>query len=61
LTAVKTSAVCFRFDRLSPWLGAVISDRQNGADCLQWSTVLCAVSTIWGSARIHTWPLLYVL
>jgi len=35
---------------------AVISDRQNAADCLQWSTVFCAVGTIWGSARIRTGP-----
>jgi len=56
LHAARTSAVCFRFDRLSPWLGAVTSDRQNAADCLQWSTVFCAVGTIWGSARIRTGP-----
>jgi len=56
LHPARMSAVCLRSDWLSPWLGAVTSDRQNAADCLQWSSVFCAVGTIWGSTSICTGP-----
>ena len=39
-------------------MGAVISDRQNAADCLQWSTICCAAGAVWGSVL---GPLLYLL
>jgi len=41
---------------LTDFVHADLSDRQNAADYLQWSTVFRAVSTIWGSARIRTGP-----
>jgi len=32
-------------------LGAVIFDRRNAADCLQWSTICCAGGAVRASTR----------
>ena len=63
LNAARTSAVCFRFDRLSPWLGAVQSFLTDRMQQIAYSGQLSSVQSVLfgvlqGSAL---GPLLYVL